>query len=825
MGPSTYNCLEHQLSSQNKMTRIMASAQAGLNIERGPVFRVDLFDVAGQDHFIVSMVAHHLCIDMVSWRIIVQDLTQVLETGSLIADTPFSFQSWCAQQLAHTKTVTADALLPFKEGLTDLAYWGTQGALTYGRTKIETFSLDENTTKLALGDCHNTFRSEPIDLFLAAIAHSFARTFRDRNVPTLHIESHGRESPEGSDIDLSRTVGWFTTICPLVIPVHATESDAVDTLRRTKDTRRSIKEHGRPYFASKYLSGVAAADWAPMEVLFNYLGGGVGVQQSEQTDSLIRQVDHDEIENVDTISMADVGPQTRRLALFEISAIVVNNKLQFSFMYDSTLDRASDVRKWIDACQNTLQGMTQILSRRPAEPTLSDYPLLPLTYDGLRTLTEIALPRVGIDRASAFSEVEDIYPCTPVQEGMLISQLRNPSAYIFHAVYHVRHTNQSHRLDADKIARAWQKVVDRHAALRTVFIESVRRGGVFDQVVLKRVDSGAILLQSRDEKALEKLNQVKIQSEPQLPHRLALCTTDSGAILMKLEVNHAAMDGGSLALILEELASGYMDTLEVTPGPLFSNYVQYICSLPDQEDSKHWMRYLRGLRPCYFPNLNSSTSTLASETRSLRSAALQFSRYPELRQLSERTHVTLANIMHAAWAFVLRKYTACDDVCFGYLTAGRDAPVEDISRTVGTLINMLCCRVQISRSQALEDVFRMAQDHHLQSMQYQHCSLARVQHELGLAGKPLYNTSISTQNHSQDTDKEEDTLSFDMEKAHDPSEVSGSSAQHRVPQSANHSKSTPSRSTLRLPDLPKALFSDTGPTISAMTKCRRWPVL
>jgi non-ribosomal peptide synthetase component F/NRPS condensation-like uncharacterized protein/aryl carrier-like protein len=508
-----------------------------------------------------------------------------------------------------------------------------------------------------------------------------------------------------------------------------------------------------------------------MEVLFNYLGGGVGVQQQEHTDLLVREVD---LADLDSPDNSDVGPDTRRLALFEISVIVVNNRLHFSFAYDSNLSRADEVRQWIGTCKTTLEKMAASLVHRPAEPTLSDYPLLPVTYDGLRTLTEIALPHIGIDRASSLSQIEDVYPCTPVQEGMLISQLRNPKAYMFHAVYSVRHTRQ-HPVDAGRIATAWQKVVDRHAALRTVFIESVRRGGVFDQVVLKKPDSGVVMLKSSDEEAMGKLSQVTLRDakQPQLPHRLAICTTHSGRVLLKLEVNHAAMDGGSLAIILEELAAGYAGTLEDSPGPLYSAYVQYIRNMPAGEDVKYWVQYLKGLQPCYFPNLNNSSTTLASDTRALRSVALRFSRYVELRRLSEQAQVTLANVMHTAWAFTLRKYTGCDDVCFGYLTAGRDAPVENIARTVGTLINMLCCRIQMSGSQTLETVLRTTQDQHLESTQFQSCSLAQVQHELGLAGKPLYNTSVSIQNHSDSGDGGvEETISFEMEKGHDPSEVS-----------------------------------------------------
>ncbi|EAQ90170.1 hypothetical protein CHGG_06789 [Chaetomium globosum CBS 148.51] len=769
MGPTTYTCLEHQLHSRDNMKFIVAAAQASLSVEHGPVFRADLFDVADEDLTIISMVAHHLCVDMVSWRIVVQDLGQILETGSLPSEMPLSFRYWCAHQSADNKTADVETLLPFKEMSPELGYWNTQGPLTYGRTTTDIFTLEADTTKLALEESHQAFRSEPVDLFLAAITHAFARTFPDRGVPTLHVESHGREAPEGSNLDLSQTVGWFTTICPVAVPDHGRHHNALDTLRRIKDVRRSIPGHGRPYFAHKYL-GLAADDaWSPMEVLFNYLGGGVGAQQTEQDDSLVRQVS---LEDTD-LSTADVGSETRRLALFEISAMVVDNKLHFSFVYDTSLGRVGDVRKWIAAFRHTLEDMTRTLSQHAAEPTLSDYPLLPMTYHSLRTLTEVALPRVGIDRASAFSLIENIYPCTPIQEGMLISQLRNPEAYIFHAVYNLAHSNPSHRLDAEKLARAWQKVVDRHAALRTIFIESVRRGGVFDQVVLKKVDCGAVILNGSDQDAMKKLNQVTLAKakRPQLAHQLALCTTSSGKLLMKLEINHAAMDGGSLAIILEELTSGYMGGLTSGPGPLFSDYVQYICDMPAGEDSDYWMRYLKGLEPCYFPNLNSSTITLVSENRKLRSTALEFNRYTELRQLSERTQVTLANIMHAAWAFVLRKYTASDDVCFGYLTAGRDAPVENISRTVGTLINMLCCRVRISKSKSLEDVFMMAQEEHLQSIQFQHCSLARVQHDLGMAGKPMYNTSVSIQNHGEaEEGGGQDTILFNMEKGHDPSE-------------------------------------------------------
>jgi len=776
MGPSAYQLIEHGPQSQDKTTRIIAAAQAALRIEHGPVFRVDLVDWAEHGQTLLSMVAHHLCIDLVSWRIIVRDLTQLLETGVLAVDKPLSFQSWCSLQSTYNKAADAQRLLPFKETPTDMAYWGTEGPSTYGRTRTETFTLGEQTTKLVLGDCHKALRSEPVELFVAAVSHAFAKTFHDRQVPTIHLESHGREPPKGSNIDLSRTVGWFTTICPLVVPARADDPDIMDTLRRTKDVRRSIKEHGRPHFAHKHLGGVGAVEWRPMEILFNYLGGGVGARHDEECDPVIRQVELDLSSGVESqVILADVGPETKRLALFEVSVIILDDKLHFSFVYDNSMPRAGDIRKWIDICKTTLEETARTLPHLPAEPTLSDYPLLPITYDGLRALTQVTLPRASIDLASSFAQIEDIYPCTPVQEGMLISQLRNPSAYMFHAVYDVKHPDPHHRLDVEKFALAWQRVMERHAALRTIFVESVRRGAVFDQVVLQKPDSTISVLRHSDEEAMDILGGVSYQpKKPQLSHQLTICATDTGRLLMKLEVNHAALDGGSLAIILEELSSGYMGNLQSSPGPLFSDYVQYIRALSGGKDIEHWKQYLEGVKPSYFPTSQSGSTTLANDaTRTQLFTALEFDRFDELRKLSERTHATLASIMHAAWTLVLRKYTGRDDVCFGYLMAGRDVPVENIGRTVGPLINMLCCRLQVSKSRTLQEVVRTAQDHHLQSIPHQHCSLAQLQHELGLAGKPLYNTSISTQNLQQQNDAGE-TLSFDMEAGHDPSEVSDS---------------------------------------------------
>lgn len=176
------------------------------------------------------MTVHHVCVDMVSWRIILQDLEEFIGTKSLAIDKPLSFQSWCSAQTSHSKTHNTSSLLPFDVKPSNLSYWGMEGRQnTYHDAEYETFQLDKATSTLALGDSHKAFQTEPIDLFLTAIVHSFARVFQDREVPTLYNEGHGRDSWQGGP-DLSRTVGWFTSICPATIPVDMRKSPIRESL-------------------------------------------------------------------------------------------------------------------------------------------------------------------------------------------------------------------------------------------------------------------------------------------------------------------------------------------------------------------------------------------------------------------------------------------------------------------------------------------------------------------------------------------------------------------------------------------------------------------
>ncbi|KAL3480239.1 hypothetical protein BJX99DRAFT_254833 [Aspergillus californicus] len=751
---SSYKFRLHSVKNNSEMLNRIADSQCSLDIQTGPVFAADLFEQDGQQ--ILFLVASHLCVDVVSWRNVLQELQDFVDTGSLSSDAPLSFQAWCNLQLENSKNVEMSVDLRCQ--LPDLGYWGMSHAPNnYGNANMDSFTLDKQTTALLSRECHDFLRTETIEVLFAAVLHSFNRAFTDRDSPTVYTEGHGRETWDPS-VDPLGIVGWFTTMCPVDVRGAA---GFVDTLKRVKDTKRQVTGASRAFFSRNVLHSDSNKEInkfpVPLEILFNYLGQ---LQQLERTESIFQH--YGDVFNAETMELAgDMGPETPRFALFEISALIVKEELHVSFTYNRNMRHQARIQTWISECKRVLETELPGLRTAVPEPTLSDYPLLPITYEGLKTMTESVLPRLGI---AGWDQVEDIYPCSPVQEGILLSQLRNPQGYISNVIFEVR--DKGGVVDLEKLTRAWSMVLARHPILRTAFVDSNYKGGSFDQIVLKKAYDTAIEIDCDDMDAFDKLNAISIQSNTSsiFPRQLVLCRTSGGRVLIKLEMNHAIIDGGSMGILLRDLGAAYNNELSSEPGPLFSNYIKHIRQESQDESLGYWTQQLSGVRPCHLP-----VTVGENGVRELGSHMMKFDRFVELQHFCEDNSITLANLTLAAWAIVLRSRTGSDDVCFGYPSTGRDLPVPGIQDAVGIFINTLCCRVKFRAGHSFLDVSKSVQDDHLQGISYQRSSLAQIQHTLGGHGKPLFNTCISIQNHSS-RGFENAGLSFEFQKAYDLTE-------------------------------------------------------
>ena len=757
---NTYAFRSHSspLSNPQIDTKVEAS-QKGLDIEGGPLLAIDLFSSIDDNQQILSIVAHHLVIDVISWGVILEDLEDLLHSGKAKTAPSLPFQSWSRAQSRHSSDKPSNGL---SHGIeiphADYAYWNMcSRPNVYGDSCDAKLELDAMTTRKLTGDCNKPLRTEIVDLLLASILHSFVRAFPDRStLPSVFNEAHGRE-PWDPTLDLSHTVGWFTTISPVMLPPEAAqETSLVKIIRWVKDLRSRTLDKGRQYFAHRMLTASGqekSVDHWPMEIAFNYLGQE---KSFKRTGTLL--------EPLDRASAFDIGADVPRFALFEVSASISDEKLKVCLSYNRNTGRRDGVETWVRELGNSLRLASQRLLKIKAEPTMSDFPLLPLGYNSMTKLNE-RLPVIQVD---SLHDVQDVYGCTPMQRGILLSQIKDNGHYMYDSIFKARHSGLK-PVDKDRLSLAWEKVVQKHASLRTVFIDSVSQEGLMDQAVVKRVSPKMTYLNCENGDAVRTLQsrQTLSFSDPQPYHHMTLCEARNGEVHCKFEISHALCDGTSIPIILDDLASMYhANSPKTMTGPLYSDFVAHIQKSSYDDDVSYWRRYLDDVEPCDFPSLTDGVK----RERSLHVLEKQIEQAIDLHAFCAREGVTISNVLQLVWSLVLRVYTGNDSVCFGYLSSGRDVPVQGIENAVGLFISMLVCRMDLSDGLQVKDALQQIQNDFAQSMAHQAYSLGEMQHELQLSGKSLFNTAFTFQRRSTAPTKHEDQLEFEVLQAHDPSE-------------------------------------------------------
>ncbi|RYP80123.1 hypothetical protein DL769_002609 [Monosporascus sp. CRB-8-3] len=731
----------HHLQDVKELVSIVSAAETELDISNGPVFAVRLFDIKQQQYLFLT--AHHLVVDLVSWRTILRDLEDYLDRGKLSEVPPLSFRAWLEGRKGLLGGIQARESIEPGLSLECDVFWGIEEKENvFSNCETRQFQLSEKMTAILLKTSDNPYRAEPQELMMTAIVHSFRQVFKERGLPQLYVEGHGRRSQAGQ-ADSFETVGWFTSLHP-VIP-RKEPADVWEALRLVKDEHRLTAARETDYLHDTFSAKeelVIGGQIKDLEVIFNYMGR---FQQMEGNSLFgnISTSDPNTARELETKARS-INPGMRRFALFDISAVVDNQRLSFTFVFPRHALHKDRILEWIQNCQTTLSDTLLALPYQTPTLTLSDLPLLGVDNEQLKRMLSEKLPRAGV---TDIRIIEDAYPCSPLQKGMLIAQLKDPRSYLVNLSFEVTSSSEGKLVDLGRLSSAWRQVVNRHSIFRTLIIDDMLRDGEPCQVVLRAADADAdveVVECDMEETIYENLCSVDLMlqdSRASLPHRLVLYKGPNSRVFFKLEISHVLFDAFSVPIILREISLAYENRLPGAQGPRYSDFISHIQSQDISNALAFWKRHLEGVVPCHIPHDDSKGGTLESGARALEIESIDIT---GILAYCQKERVTLANVLQTAWALVLRAYTKQDDVCFSYMCSGRDVPVDSIETAIGPFISLLVCRAKLESARRVAEAVAKIQDDYLASLPYQHAvSLAEIQQTLGLRGRPLFNTGLS----------------------------------------------------------------------------------
>ncbi len=746
------------------------AAQQQLSLEQGSLVRAVWFDAGDRAAGRLLVVIHHLAVDGVSWRILLPDLASAWEqtaTGGAITLEPVgtSFRTWAQQlQLAASDIGRIGAELPmWQQQLTGVRPLH-QGPVPDGTPAVETSHvLPADWTEPLLTDVPAALNASVNDVLLTALALALAAWRQDGGALLVDLEGHGREEQVGDGAELSRTVGWFTSLFPLRLDLDGVDvAEALTAgpaagaaLRTVKEQLRRIPDNGIGYGLLRHLNPQTSPVLAALpqaQIGFNYLGrfavesGGPGAAADtywmpvSEEDATADRSDGD---------ATATGARLTLAHLVEINAQAEERpdgtRLVASWAWAKDVLAEDDVRRLADGWFAALRALVEhARGGASAGLTPSDVPLAGLSQGQLDALAEARPGTV------------DVLPLSPLQEGLLFHASYDEDGvdvYNTQVVFDLRGP-----LDAAALKDAARALLDRHPNLRAAFWQQGLDAPVQfvpAEAPLPWQDADLSTLPEEERAtAADQLAETDRttrfdMSTPPLV-RFTLARLAAGHHRFMLTNHHILVDGWSMPLVVEELFALYRsgaDASALPPVAPFSDYLAWLAGQDRAVAEKVWGEALAGAEPV---RLAPSTAEHAQAAPSSLSHIASEELTVRLGQLARRLGITVNTVVQGAWSLLLARLTGRDDIVFGTTVSGRPADIPGIETMVGLFINTLPVRVRLDPAESVAALLIRVQREQSDLMNHQYLGLAELQSLVG--GAELFDTLLVFENYPLDGD-------------------------------------------------------------------------
>ncbi|MBK5009636.1 amino acid adenylation domain-containing protein, partial [Pseudomonas sp. S60] len=720
------------VTDADALEALAEQTQRSLDLAQGPLIRAVLVDLDDGTQRLL-MVIHHLVVDGVSWRVLFEDLQKAYEQtarGERIELSPktSAFKAWGERLQTYASE-------PARQP--ELAYWQRtlqgisatlpcdrpEGALQNRYAAVVGRSLDKAHTRRLLQDVPVAYRTQINDLLLTALAQVIGRWSGSDDV-LVQLEGHGREDLF-DNLDLTRTVGWFTSLFPVRLSPCAQPGASI---KRIKEQLRAIPDKGIGFGVLRYLGDKdtrqALQALPTPRITFNYLGQFDGTFDRDAGALL-------------TPAGESAGREQSPLAplgnWLTLNSQVYGGELRVTWTYSQAMFDEATVQGLADAYITELQALIAHCCEPGTQGvTPSDFPLAELSQAWLDALPWPA------------GQIENLYPLSPMQHGML-----------FHSLYENRtghYINQMRLdvqgLDVERFRQAWQATVDAHDILRTAFLwegELVqplqlvqRQLTVPFQVIdwLGREDLEQALAQLADEQQ----QGFELDRAPLL--RLVLVHVGENRHHLLYTHHHILMDGWSNSQLMGEVLQRYHGQAVAQAGP-YRDYIEWLQRQDSAASEAFWKQQLAGLEQ---PTRLASAIGQVSREQGQGDLYLNVDA-ARLSEFAREQKVTINTLMQAAWLLLLQRYTGQATLCFGATVSGRPADLKGVEQQIGLFINTLPVISPVGPERRLGDWLQALQAQNLALREHEHTPLFEVQRWSGHGNDALFDTLLVFENY------------------------------------------------------------------------------
>ena len=686
----------------------------------GPLIAIGLFheyDVKSS-HLLICI--HHMVIDLVSWRILFEDIEAILTQlrNARVIELPEktdSFQYWMNLNKQYLQSSLLSSHQMFWQDHLSQPFERINAISENGNRKfiqcqtIE-FSLDRDESEIIHKAMNGVNKIETNAILLASLSMALNEVFGIERTMIL-IEGHGRDEYL-NDVDINRTVGWFTSLYPFVL---GSKQDEIESVIQIQDELTNLPKKGIGFGLIQYLSENPIDVSFHPQITFNYFGDFINDHNVVIEDNLFDFSDYSHSEDIHSnllkLSEIDITGQTENKC--------IKMKLHFS---PDRIDELLMTKLAMAYRTNLIKLGNQLGNYKQKRVLPGNLCYSNLNFDQVIQIEE------------KYGPFEDVFPLNAMQKAMLFSNDVHNSKNFYNEQF-------VHEFEGEFSLESWKTsfniLCSQIQALRLVYEIDIAPEPI--QVCLKTSEYTPIYYDLSLHNKLDRDFKLKaiIDDDFNLvydlgkapPYRLIFVKISNQKYIRIWNNHHIIMDGWSTQLFFDMWDSIYQKNLPqlgIVKNPqLLKDYFTFLGEQDHTATKNYWKGYLKDYNNSICIPIDFNKKNVATQPAQFH-FKIENQQTKELLRISELRRVTMNSIIQTLWGVLLAKYNNVNDVLFGSIVAGRPYSIPNIDSLVFNLINTVPSRVSFNDNDKLIDLILLAHEDYIKSDSYHFIPISEI---------------------------------------------------------------------------------------------------